>query len=382
MTTPVDNSPFDFDILIIGGGVIGMAIARAMSNQYAILLVEQHQHFGAETSSRNSEVIHAGLYYPPHSLKESLCLKGKQSLYEFCEQFDIPFRQIGKLIVSPSKDHPKLQQLLQTADRLSVPVQQLSQTELAEREPNVRAAEALFSPSTGILDSHTYLQRLEQHASGNGALILRDTRYCQVTEKSSGWCVQLKTRDGTIDVTTRCVINSSGLSASRIAQDFGLAVNQYAVYPCRGHYLSYSGASPFHHLVYPLPEANLAGLGIHATLDLGHGLRFGPDTEYLGYCETSSGDYDYRVNEALRDEFAASICQYYPELDKTRLQPDYSGIRPKLHLASQPSRDFVVSFGPENRPPSVHLLGIESPGLTASLALADLVKNRLAERFT
>ena len=382
MNTTSAAFTIDFDILIIGGGVIGLSIAHTLSARYSVLLVEQHSHLGAETSSRNSEVIHAGLYYPADSLKESLCVSGKHQLYEFCEQHDVPFQRTGKLIVSPFRDHPRLQQLEGTAQRLGIPVERLDQSELYQLEPQVSGQEALLSPSTGVIDSHTYLQRLEQHASANGALVVCQTQYSGITEYPSHWCVALDSPDGTTHIRTRAIINAAGLNANKVAADFGVRIAQSPLYPCRGHYFSYSGSSPFRHLVYPLPEDNLAGLGVHATLDLGGGLRFGPDTRYLDQCELASDQYRYSVANSLRDAFAKAIQRYFPNLDANRLQPDYSGIRPKLHHGSQSARDFEIILGPNHRPPSLHLLGIESPGLTASLAIAEHAARRLSESFT
>ena len=382
MSRPSNTPAVDFDVLIIGGGIIGMAIARQLSSQYSVLLAEQHDQFGTETSSRNSEVIHAGLYYPEGSLKEQLCLAGKQALYEFCDRYDVPCHRTGKLIVSSSCDHPKLRQLEVNAERLSIPVERLDQSELAETEPKVQGEEALFSPTTGVIDSHSYLQRLEQQASTNGALIMAQTRYISAVDSGSSWSVELNTPDGATKIQTRCVINAAGLNSSRIAADFGVSLKDYSVNPCIGRYFSYSGKSPFRHLVYPLPEQNLAGLGIHATIDLGGGLRFGPDARYLDHCSLSSEHYDYSVDEALRATFVAAIRRYFPTLDENRLHPDYSGMRPKLHHRTDPARDFEIVPGSDEFPASIHLLGIESPGLTASLAIAEEVENRLFTHFT
>lgn len=359
----------DFDITILGGGVIGVALARALSTHYSVLLLEQHSQLGTETSSRNSEVIHAGLYYPTGSLKEQLCLEGKLRLYEFCEQYDVPFQAIGKLVVAHANQQDELNALIRKAERLAIPIETLNRQQLRALEPNVNAEHALFSPTTGILDSHTYLQRLAQHAAEQGALLqchspVRHAKFDQY------WQITTEQNQQPFTITSRYCINATGLQAQHIAQQCGLAAEQIPpLYPCKGHYFSYQGRSPFKHLIYPMPEANLAGLGIHATLDLAGQVRFGPDTQYI-----ESKHLNYQVDESRRTHFANAIKRYFPECDEQRLQPEYAGIRPKLHQADQPSQDFTLTpHWHQHQLAGLHLFGIESPGLTASLALANYV---------
>lgn len=359
----------DFDVTILGGGVIGVALARALSHHYSVLLLEQHAQLGTETSSRNSEVIHAGLYYPSGSLKEQLCLDGKQRLYAFCERYDVPFNAIGKLIVAQPHQLHELNALASKARRLNIPIEHLNRQQLQAREPLVVAEQALFSPTTGILDSHTYLHRLAQHATDQGALLqchspLLAARFDQ------HWHITTEQQGHPFTVTSRYCINATGLQAQATAQRCGLAANQIpTLYPCKGHYFSYQGRSPFQHLIYPMPEANLAGLGIHATLDLAGQVRFGPDTQYL-----DAEHLSYQVDEGRRALFANAIQQYFPSCDATRLQPEYAGIRPKLHAAHQPNQDFTLTPQWHHQQlAGLHLFGIESPGLTASLALANHV---------
>lgn len=357
----------DFDFCIIGGGVVGLAIARQLSSLGSVLLTEQHDLLGSETSSRNSEVIHAGLYYAPGSLKESLCLRGKHLLYDFCQRYQIPHRPIGKLIVAQQPNDPALDRLQHKAQQLGIPLQRWNQQQLQQQEPAVRASEALYSPTTGIIDSHSYIQALTHQAEQQGALVMRQTRFlaAQQTNHGPAWQIALHTSDGPFTTSARWLINCAGLQAQQVAADSGLAADQIPnLYPCRGHYFSYSGRSPFRHLIYPLPEKNLTGLGIHATLDLGGQVKFGPDTEYL-----ASDDRSYQVRPQLRDKFASAIRRYFPALDEQQLQPDYAGIRPKLHNASQSATDFCLRLDQAQK--SLHLFGIESPGLTASLALAE-----------
>ncbi|UZK02795.1 NAD(P)/FAD-dependent oxidoreductase [Venatoribacter cucullus] len=356
----------DFDFCIAGGGVIGLALAYRLSQQGSVLLLERHARFGSETSSRNSEVIHAGLYYQPGSLKEQLCLAGKPALYAFCEQHDVPHRRIGKLIIAPAADTSKLDELWHKGERLGIPLERLNQAQLQEREPLVHGAAALWSPSTGIIDSHEYMQRLAQLAQVNEALLLCHSSVRRAEPTDRGWQVTIDSSDGEVNIRCGALINAAGLQAQSLARQLQLAEDDIpALYPCRGHYFSYQAKAPFRHLIYPLPEANMAGLGIHATLDLGGQVRFGPDTQYLAAGQLD----DYRVDAALQSRFAEAIRAYFPQLDPAALQPDYAGIRPKLHAADQPAADFCLLHR-QQPAPVVHLFGIESPGLTASLALA------------
>lgn len=367
--------PADFDVTIIGGGVIGLACARALSGTRSVLLVEQHDLFGSETSSRNSEVIHAGLYYPPGSLKESLCIEGRERLYDFCEHHDVPYRKIGKLIVAPKTDHTELDRLEQKARSLNIPIERLTRHEIQEREPDVRAEAALFSPETGIIDSHIYMQRLAQEAERQGALLMKQTRYLKGEADNGLWHITLQTSDGDYRVTTEHLINAAGLHSHDVATRSGTDTSTLpTLHYCRGHYFSYQGKSPFRHLIYPLPEKDLAGLGIHATLDLGDQVRFGPDTEYL-----VSHNRHYAVPEELKTKFYHAISSYFPNVDVSQLHPDYAGIRPKLSGPGESAQDFVIFR--DNRmeaAPLLHLLGIESPGLTSSLALADKITARVS----
>lgn len=375
---PNTTIPNDFDVTIIGGGVIGLAIARRLATHSTVLLVERHRHFGSETSSRNSEVIHAGLYYSAGSLKESLCIKGKEALYAYCDAFDVPFQRTGKLIVSPVAEHPQLARLEHTAQRLKIPLQRLSCSELQALEPHVRGQEALLSPTTGVIDSHVYMQRLEQHATEHKAVLVNKTGFISAQPTDSGWEVLLSTQDGNTTISTSSLINAAGLQALSIARHLGMSLPDLRLYPCRGHYFSHQGKSPFQHLIYPLPEPNLTGLGIHATVDLSGFTRFGPDTEYLRQSEIQSDRYCYSVDEQLKQRFVNAIQRYYPNLDPKRLQPDYAGIRPKLHAQNHLPADFNLLSGSAELPPVIHLLGIESPGLTASLAIADHIEQTIA----
>lgn len=371
----------DFQYCIVGGGVIGLALAYRLSRSHQdVLLIERQPSFGSETSSRNSEVIHAGFYYPTGSLKEQLCIRGKHLLYDFCQHFEVPHNPIGKLIVAQQGGESKLMQLSNKAEQLGIPLQRLNQQQLLQKEPAVHGQHALFSPTTGIIDSHAYMQALASQAVHQGATLVKQTELTSAvfrsSEKPAGqWQIELMTSDGSSQISSRYLLNTAGLAAQQVARQCGAANQQVPrLHPCRGHYFSYQGGSPFNHLVYPLPEENLTGLGIHATLDMGKQLRFGPDTEYL----TQGAPLEYPVDPLLTDKFSQAIEHYFPALDRTRLQPAYSGIRPKLHAQHETAADFIFHHNRQQH--RLDLFGIESPGLTASLAIAEYAEQLLHRR--
>lgn len=371
----------DFDVTIVGAGVIGLAIAQQLAPHYQTLVIERHEKFGQETSSRSSEVIHAGLYYPAGSLKERLCLEGKALLYEFCERYQIPHRRIGKLVVSQQEVHPKLELLTNTANRLGIPVESLDRCQLKRLEPSLNAKSGLLSPSTGIIDSHEYMLRLATLAESEGALAVYRTELKGLDIKQGIWHLALNSGGEAATIRSRCLINCAGLHAIDIAHSSMAAPDNIKLHPCRGHYYGFSGPSPFSRLIYPVPEDDLAGLGIHATLDLAGNLRFGPDTQFLSTTEWKSKTA-YQIPPATKPDFVKAIRAYFPGLDPERLQPDYAGIRPKLSGKGDPAADFLIQEGPPADPFALHLIGIESPGLTASLAIAKDVLHRMKTRLS
>jgi L-2-hydroxyglutarate oxidase LhgO len=362
------------DCIVIGGGVIGLAVARRLAIAgIETLVLEREAVPGAHTSSRNSEVVHAGLYYTPGSLKARLCVRGREQLYRYCEERGIGHRRCGKLVIATADDErPRLQDYFTTAGRNGVTdLAWLTPVEVAELEPAVRCVAALWSPSTGIVSSHELMQALlgDLEAHG-GALACRAAvvaaRLGQDTHR-----VVVEQDGERSEFATRLLVNAAGLDAQTVARGFaGLAV---ATIPPRhfakGHYFTLQGRAPFRHLVYPV--AGGGGLGIHVTLDLGGGARFGPDVEWVA-------TVDYATDESRRDAFAAAIRRYYPGLDAARLQPGYTGIRPKLVGPGEPAADFCIQ-GPRDHGIEglVNLYGIESPGLTAALAIADEAALRL-----
>ncbi len=366
----------DIDCLVIGAGVIGLACAAQMARVgHGVMLVEQELRIGEHTSSRNSEVIHAGIYYPPGSLKARLCVEGRELLYRWCEDHDINHRRIGKLLVAVTEaEIAALEALEANARRSGVEtLEQVSMDLLRELEPAVAGVAALFSPQTGIIDSHNYMESLLAEVQRLGADLALDTRVERLALGADGWVVEGISCGESFKLNARCVINAAGLFASHLAARIeGLAPTHVpTIHWCQGRYFSYSGRAPFNHLVYPMPEVNTAGLGVHATLDLGGQVRFGPDVAWTQVL-------DYRVDVSLREPFAHAIRRYFPSVDANRLIAGYSGIRPKLSGPGQAAADFSIQ-GPESHglPGLVNLFGIESPGLTASLAIARYVSKLL-----
>lgn len=365
-----------FDLCIVGAGVVGIAIAEAFSRRdgkdNAIVLLEKNERAGQEISSRNSEVIHAGLYYPPGSLKARLCREGNALLYAFCVRHGIAYRRLGKLIVAQEDELQALEALAENAQKNGVHnLSWLDAAALREREPALRAEAALLSPDTGIVDSHGLMESLLKHAIDRGVTYAPRTRMLQAQPLAEGF--EVHTRTGSSEQSYRfcCrrLILAAGLEATALAHQVeGLPSTLIPTLRLlKGNYFRLVGRSPFRHLVYPLPERQRQGLGIHATLDLEGNTRFGPDVEELV-------QVNYGVNPDRRAHFAASIRQYYPGLNAERLQPDYAGIRPRLKTADGKAGDFLLMDSSHHGLPGlVTLFGIESPGLTASLALAEML---------
>jgi L-2-hydroxyglutarate oxidase LhgO len=369
-----ENAMDSIDTLIIGAGALGLACAARLARPgQSTLIVEAESLIGSHTSSRNSEVIHAGIYYPPGSLKAELCLEGRERLYAWCRTHQVAHRQLGKLLVAvENAEIAKLEQLHENAEACGVhDLQHLTQARLQALEPAVRGSCALLSPSTGIIDSHAYLQSLLAVAENHGAQLVLHTRVEQLRHNGAGWIASGSSNGEPFQLQAQRVVNAGGLFAQQLAEHTEGLQGVPPLHLCQGRYFSYSGRAPFRHLIYPMPEANTAGLGIHATLDLGGQVRFGPDTQYLE-------QIDYRVDERLREPFASAIRRYFPNLDSARLVPGYSGIRAKLAGPGEPAADFLIQTAKEHGLPGlINLFGIESPGLTASLAIAERVAQSL-----
>jgi L-2-hydroxyglutarate oxidase LhgO len=355
------------EITIIGAGVIGLAVAARLAPRFShdLLVVERHESFGRETSSRNSEVIHAGIYYPPGSLKARLCVQGQRQLYELCHKHDIPCQQLGKLIVAVTTAEEKQLELnLATGRENGVEnLKLITARDCRQLEPAVKARAALFSPSTGIIDSHNLMRFYHQQAKSLGATFAFNTEIKSIESTAGGYI--LETTSDSFSFSTEIIINCAGLEATVLSQKTGIPTP--LVHYAKGCYFSYTGKSPVKHLVYPVPPAGGHGLGIHATLDLGGRVRFGPDLEYLK-------KPDYQVDSSRKNLFCQAIKRYLPNLDEKRLEPEMAGIRPRLQGPGDEFMDFIIQEEREaGFPGFINLLGIESPGLTTAPAIADKV---------
>lgn len=355
------------DTLIIGGGVVGLATAASLCKTQHVVVIEQHPQFGEHTSSRNSEVIHAGIYYRPNSLKATLCIRGKTLLYKHLQQYKIPFQQIGKLIVaSNSSEIEKLAQIKLNAEQSGVnDIRFLTQHQMKTYAPQLHISDALFSPSTGILDSHQLMLSFIHIIESAGGHFVVNTQFLNAKPTHTGFCVRLQCANEIFTIHCKHLINCGGLFAQNIANNIeGLNKNTIPpLYYCRGQYYKYQGKHPFKHLVYPTPAEH--GLGIHATLDLAGMLKFGPDTQFIP-------SINYALDNSRFEHFVDAIKQYWPLLDERKLQLDYAGIRPKLQLSGQ--QDFCIQTHAQHAIEGlVNLYGIESPGLTACLAIAEQI---------
>jgi len=354
----------DVDCIVIGGGIIGLACARALAFAgRSVLVLEKCPAIGMETSSRNSEVIHAGIYYPSGSLKAKLCLAGRDALYDYCAARHIPHRRCGKLIVaSGGVQAQRLAALYANAHANGVTdVVQLSAAEAEVKEPAVQCSAALFSPSSGIIDTHALMLAYVADIENLGGQVVCNSAVEHVRAHDNGFVV----RSAGTEIHCHELVNAAGLWASAVARSIvGLDPAQVPeTYLAKGNYFTLAGQGIFTHLVYPMPEPG--GLGVHVTLDLAGQVRFGPDVEWV---ET----IDYAVNSAQADKFDAAIRSYWPDLPRGSLQPGYSGIRPKLQRAAD--SDFRID-GPSQHGLAglVNLYGIESPGITASMAIGQVV---------
>jgi L-2-hydroxyglutarate oxidase LhgO len=367
------------DTVVIGAGVVGLAIARELAlagNE--VIVLEKNATIGEETSARNSEVIHAGLYYPRDSLKARFCVEGRQRLYAYCESRHIPHRRCGKLLVATQANQlAKLEAVRAAAAANGVTdLEPVSRETVRELEPQVQAVAGLWSPSTGIVDSHAFMLALRGDLEAAGGSVATHCRVTGASEAGSDLRLVCETADGPFSLGAGTVVNSTGLHATRVAQVLGTrAADIPRPWFAKGNYFTYSGRSPFTHLVYPLPEDG--GLGVHATLDLAGRVRFGPDVEWLNAGLEPDG-FDYSVDATRGDAFYGAIRTYWPGLPDGGLTPAYSGIRPKISGRGDPAADFSIRASTEaGSPRLVQLYGIESPGLTSALAIGAYVAELL-----
>jgi L-2-hydroxyglutarate oxidase LhgO len=359
------------DCVVVGAGVVGLAVARALALAgREVLVLEAAEGIGTETSSRNSEVIHAGIYYPAGSLMAHTCVAGKHALYTYCAERGIAHSRCGKLIVATSEDEAaQLTHIERRAEANGVrDLQLLTAVQAKELEPNLCCTAALISPSTGIVDSHGFMLALQGDAENAGAVLAFHSPMLAGRATTSGIEVEV---GGAEPMTLACnlLVNSAGLHAPALARAIsGMRAEQIPMpYYAKGNYFTLSGRSPFARLIYPAPVPG--GLGVHLTIDLGGQARFGPDVEWIN-------GLDYTVDPARAEVFYAAVRRYWPGLKDGALQPGYAGIRPKIVPPEVAKQDFVVQAPQIHGIPGlINLFGIESPGLTAALALADHVLN-------
>lgn len=369
---------FEVNVAIVGAGVVGLVAAAEVSARFkGVLIFEKNITFGTETSSRNSEVIHAGIYYPPGTLKARLCVEGRLLLYEYCSRHGIPHRKIGKIIVaSDDEETAHLEALRQRARDNGVGnLSLLSEGEVKRLEPNIRARAGLLSPSTGILSAHGFMDFLYRKARENGADFLFGAEVIGIEKSGPGYAVRVRDSEGVSKVTARAVINAAGLSSDRIAGLAGIPIDEvgYRLHYCKGNYASLSSRwrGNVSRLVYPPPERT--GLGVHLTIGLDGRMRLGPDTRYV---ET----VDYRVDEGIERGFFAAARKFLPFLEPQDVRPDFAGIRPKLQGPDEVFRDFIIAHEKgRGYPGFINLIGIESPGLTASPAIGRMVAQMVRE---
>jgi L-2-hydroxyglutarate oxidase LhgO len=374
---------FDVECLVIGAGVIGLAVARALAIQgREVWLIDQEGQVGMHTSSRNSEVIHAGIYYPKDSLKAKLCVEGRRLLYDYCDVKKVPFKRCGKLIVARDRNQiADLKRIEKQAQANGVnDLRFLDIAAVQVLEPSLEVDAALLSPSTGIIDSHAYMQQLLADFQNLSGQLVLNTKLAVSSIGQDGITFDLHGQGA--QLRAKYCVNAAGLSAVDLFRDVEgfpqtcLPVASYA----KGSYFSYSTKAPFSHLVYPIPEPG--GLGIHLTLDMAGAAKFGPDVEWV---EARVSDqhapmeaFDYAVDPKKSTEFVKAVSEYWPNIDESKLVPAYSGVRPKVSARNELAADFIIQGSADHGVKGlVNLFGIESPGLTASLAIADHVTELL-----
>ncbi|MEX1245600.1 MAG: NAD(P)/FAD-dependent oxidoreductase [Thermoanaerobaculia bacterium] len=363
----------DTGVAVIGAGAVGLAVAaRLASRNPDVLVVDRNPRHGMETSSRNSQVIHAGIYYPLGSLKARLCREGNVRLYALCAAHDIPHRRIGKVITATVPEElPALERILENARSNGVTLEPLSEAQTHDREPRVRSVGALWSESSGVIDPHGLMDHYLHAALASGAIFYSSAALVGIESAPGGYRLTVRRAGALESFTAERVVNAAGLEADTVAAMAGIDVEAagYRLHYCKGSYFSAAPrrARAVSHLIYPVPAKE--SLGIHVVFDTGGRMRFGPDAEYL-----PGRELDYRVDPSRRSAFADAARRLLPEIQDEDLEPDISGIRPKLQAKGEPVRDFVIREERDRGLPGFYdLIGIESPGLTAAPAIAEHV---------
>ena len=371
----MSSTPFEtVDCVVIGAGVVGLAVARALALAgREVIVVEAAEGIGTETSSRNSEVIHAGIYYPKGSLMARTCVAGRRLLYAYCADHGVPHRNCGKLIVATNAQEAELLASIKgRAEANGVEgMRLLTAAEAGALEPYLQCTAALLSPATGIIDSHSYMLALQGDAEANGAMLAFFSPIERASAVGDGIELEIGGAEP-MKLRARLVVNSAGLHAPELARKIeGMPADKIpTAYYAKGNYFTLAGRSPFSRLIYPVPVPG--GLGVHITVDMGGQAKFGPDVEWIP-------GIDYTVDPHRADKFYAAVRKYWPGLKDGALQPGYAGIRPKIVPPGAPAQDFTIQGPAEHGVPGlINLFGIESPGLTASLALAERVRTLAA----
>lgn len=364
----------DTEITIIGAGVIGLATGEKLSeSNNNLFVIEKHSTFGQETSSRNSEVIHAGIYYTGGSLKARLCVEGNTLLYDYCRKHQIPYNNCGKLIVATKPEEVKIiEGIRQRAVRNGVILDILEKEELAELEPNIFALKALHSSTTGVVDTHSLMKQFETGILNNGGQMVYGSEVTGIRKIDKGYEITILDADGQyFSFSTRIVINSAGLTADKIFEMSGIRDERLSIHFCKGEYFRINPPKNrmIGRLIYPVPHENMEGIGIHVTIDMAGGVKLGPDVTYL-----DSKEYDYRVNFSKQETFWRSARKFLPFLEIDDISPEMAGIRPKIQKKGDPQRDFYIKEeSARGLKGFINLIGMESPGLTSCLSIANYI---------
>lgn len=361
-----------FDCLIVGAGVVGLSISKHLLQRgFSVIVIDKNSKAGEEISSRNSGVIHSGVYYPKNSLKAQMCITGKQLLYEYCDEKNISFKKTGKLIVANAESEIKhLKELYENGINNGIELEFLSAEQSSKLEPEISCLAGIHSPTTGIVDVHELVNVLEADIQKLGGVISFRSRFMRSSKQGSLFHTQINSEEDIV-IKSKIFINSAGLYSEEVANNLDSLNKDFInnVEFAKGHYLKYHGKNPFSRLIYPLPSEN--GLGIHSTIDIDGQLKFGPDVLFID-------KIDYSFDNGLIDKFYKEINRYWPNVKKDKLHEDYSGIRPKIKKGNHYIKDFYIGL------PDIHnvkglvlLQGIESPGLTSSLALGKYISDSL-----
>ena len=374
------------DVVIVGAGVVGLACAaESASRGFSTLLVERHESFGRETSSRNSEVVHSGIHYPPGSLKARLCVTANRNLYGACERDGVWIRRCGKLVVAVTPEEiPKLEEIFRRGEVNGVEgLRMLEAREALALEPNISCTAALLVPPAGIVDSHELMRSYIHRAKENGADIVYSVSLVGAEKTAAGFKLRLRESGGdTTQIDCRYVVNAAGNSCDDVASFFGIDVDAagYRLHPNRGHYFRVAPERGrlVSRLIYPVPPQKLTSIGIHITLDKAGQVKLGPDAEYI---DPALGESEwYKFDETRRDRFFEAVVRYFPALRRDDLTPDQVGVRPKIQKPGEEASDFIIAEeSSRGLPGLVNLIGIESPGLTCAAEIARMVVGELRQ---